>query len=83
MPISLEQIREIASAVASEHNSLEVVGVRAEGEYVEILLSRENCLIEPCRVMLGVLRDIPAEEIHSTIADALERHLAARKAPDE
>ena len=80
MPISLETIRDVASVVVREqHGGLQVVGVHAEGEYVEILLSLENCVIEPCRVMLGVSRDIPVEELRPTISDALKRHLAARK----
>jgi hypothetical protein len=80
MPISLETVRAVASAVASEQqDDLQVVGVHAEGEYVEILLSLNNCLIEPCRVMVGISREVPPEELHSAIEAALKRHLADRR----
>jgi hypothetical protein len=80
MAISLESIREVASTIARQQNEqLQVVGVLAGGEHVEILLSLSDCEIEPCRVMLSVARDVSAEELHSAIAEALERHLAGRK----
>jgi hypothetical protein len=79
MSLDLETVREIASQVAREqHEQLQVVGVRAEGEYAEILLSLNGCTIDPCRVMLGVLRDTDPRTLRSYIADSLHRHLASR-----
>jgi hypothetical protein len=80
MSLDLQLVREIASQVAREqHEQLQVVGVRASGEYAEILLSLNDCTIDPCRVMLGVLRDTDPRSLRSSIADSLHRHLASRK----
>ena len=80
MAISLEIIREVASTIARQQNEeLQVMGVLAAGDHVEILLSLNDCEIEPCRVMLSIARDVSDEELHSAIGEALERHLARRK----
>ena len=80
MHVSLETVRSIASEVArQEHEDLEVLGVRAGGDdYVEILISLNNCEIEPCRVILGVFRDERSETLRSAISQALHDHLEGR-----
>ena len=83
MSISLETIRHAAAEVASEqYENLEVVGVRgmADGEYAEIHLVKEGCEIDPCRVLLGVFRDIEPGDLRAAIADALHRHLMSKRA---
>ena len=76
MSISPEAIRVVAAEVAREHYAnLEVVGVRADGEYAEIHLVKDGCQIEPCRVTVGVFRDTEPEALRQAIEDALRRHV--------
>lgn len=62
-----------------QSNKLEVVGVRPNeggGEYAEIVMVVKGCHVEPCTILLGVLRGMPESQIRSAIAEKLRDHLA-------
>jgi hypothetical protein len=78
MVTTLQTISRIAHETAREQGTFDVLGViPAEGDtYVEILLSVKQCHVEPCRVALGVLRDLPEEQLRQTIVQRLKTHIA-------
>ena len=79
MAIRLDAIRDMASVIADDIDSaLQVVGVVAMGEFVEILLFRDDRPVKPCLVVLDVSRYMPADELYSTIGEAFERCLVFR-----
>jgi hypothetical protein len=54
-----------------------VVGVspgEGEGSYTEIMIVINGCRLAPCTFSLGVLRDVPEEELRSHIAERLRAH---------
>ena len=85
MSISLQLLREIADELARERNQrLQVIGVRSgDGEYAEILLSVNECEVEPCRVFLGIFRDASQDAIRAAIAETLRQHFAFRQSDSD
>ena len=77
MSATLQSIAQIARDAARESGDWEVLGViPAEGDtYVEILLSVKDCRLEPCRLSLGVLRDLPEDDMQRAIVEQLRSHV--------
>jgi hypothetical protein len=80
----LTDVRRIAADVAKEQDPrLEVVGATAgEGEstYAEVILTVRGCRAEPCRVMIGVSRDVSEPECRGNVTARLREHLAEHRA---
>ena len=71
-----EETRRIAAEVlAADHPALRVVGVKTEGGsgYAEVIVIVANCHAEPCRLSLGVQRDVS----ETTFRTAFKRTSAA------
>ena len=79
MLLTVENMRRIAADVAAEQTpTLEVVGATvSEGgsRYAEVILSVRGCKTEPCRVVIGVLRDSPEAAFRNEVGKRLGEHL--------
>jgi len=77
--LNVTDVTRIASAAAREQSpDLEVTGVTfgaGGGDYAEVLLNVRGCRQEPCRMSLGVFRNMSEPQLHAEIADKLRRHV--------
>lgn len=84
MPLNLNDARRIATEVVeTTDSSLRVVGATTgEGgsNYTEIMLSVANCYAEPCRLSIGVERDVPEAAFREAVGEQVRRYLRDRKA---
>jgi hypothetical protein len=78
VPLTLTEVRDIVADVAKEqHSELDIVGAtRSEGDsgYAEVIVSIRGCQIEPCRLVIGVNRNVTKMELRHTVSDRLRRH---------
>lgn len=83
MPLNLNDARRIATEVVeATHSSLRVVGATAgEGgsNYTEIMLLVSNCHAEPCRLSIGVERDVSEAAFREAVGEQVRQHLLDRK----
>jgi hypothetical protein len=80
MPLTAEETRRIAAEVlASEYPKLQLVGVKTEAgsSYAEIFVTIANCHEEPCRLSMGVQRDVSESAFRAAFEETVERHIAA------
>jgi hypothetical protein len=81
--MDLNNARRIATEVVlSGHPSLNVVGVSPASEgsnYTEIILSVENCHMEPCRISIGVQRDVSESTFRAAVEEQLREHVRVRQ----
>ena len=79
MLLTLAEARQIAADVAAKQNpALEVVGATVSesgSRYAEVILSVRGCTKEPCRVVIGVIRDASEEEFRAEVGKQLGKHL--------
>jgi len=78
MPVDLQTARRIAAeVVAAEHPSLRVAGATiSEGSnYSEIIVTVTNCHAEPCRILIGVSRDMSEPAFRMHVGEQLRRHV--------
>jgi hypothetical protein len=80
--LNLNDVRRIATEVVqAADSSLQVVGAApAEGgsNYTEIILSVANCHVEPCRLSIGVERDVSEAAFRQAVSEQVRRHLRDR-----
>ena len=83
MPLNLNDARRIAAEVVeATHSPLRVVGATAgEGgsNYTEIMLLVSNCHAEPCRLSIGVERDVSEAAFREAVGEQVRQHLLDRK----
>ena len=82
MPLNLDDARRIATeVVAATDSSLRVVGAATEGgsNYTEIMISVVNCHAEPCRISIGVGRDVSEAAFREAVGDQVRRHIRERE----
>jgi hypothetical protein len=83
VPLNLNDARRIATeVVAATHSSLRVVGATAgEGgsNYTEIMLLVANCHAEPCRLSIGVERDVSEAAFREAVGEQVRKHLQNRE----
>ena len=83
MSLNLNDARRIATEVVeATDRSLRVVGAApAEGgsNYTEIMLSVTNCHTEPCRLSIGVERDVSELAFREAVGEQVRRHLRDRE----
>jgi hypothetical protein len=81
MRIDLTTVANIANDVASKANEkLEVVGVSpgtGDGSYTEIVMVVNGCRSEPCKISLGVFRDVSEPALRAQITEKLHEHLVS------
>lgn len=82
MALSIDQVTLIAQRAAAKTSpTLSISGVTLGGgegsEYVEILVSVDDCEVPPCRVAIGAFRGDPGQ-LEETISDALRTHALKR-----
>ena len=78
MPLTVEETRRIAAEVlAADHPALHVVGVKTEGGagYAEVIVTIANCHVEPCRLSIGVQRDVSEGAFRTAFDETVKRHL--------
>ena len=78
MQLSLPDARRIVGElVAAEHPSLTVVGVSGEGgaSYTEIVITIADCHAEPCRITIGVDREMSETAFRHEASEQIRRHL--------
>lgn len=79
--LALQDVTTIArEVVAAEHPALEVIGTLnggVENSYAEVVLTLLGCHREPCRIVLGVDRNLSPTEARSVLAKQIEEHLEA------
>ena len=78
--LTLPDVRRIVSDVANElSRPLDVVAAipasDRDSAYTEVILVVRGCHVEPCRLMLGVTRDTPEEELRAVVRAKLHEHL--------
>jgi len=84
MPLNLDDARRIATeVVAATDSSLRVVGAATEGgsNYTEIMITVVNCHAEPCRISIGVERNLSESAFRQAIGDQVRRHIRERESP--
>ena len=83
MPLDLHDARRIATEVVeATDSSLRVVGAAtAEGgsNYTEIMISVANCHKEPCRLSIGVERDVSEAAFREAVGEQVRRHIVSRE----
>jgi hypothetical protein len=80
--MDLNDARRLAiEVVEGTDPSLRVVGATAEGgsNYTEIMLMIANCHAEPCRISIGVERDVSEATFREAVAEQVRRHLRDRE----
>lgn len=81
MRIDLKRVAEIAAEIAhAEDPSLQIVGVspgEGGGSYTEIMMVVAGCRAEPCKISLGVFRDVSEPDLRAAIAEKLHAHLVS------
>jgi hypothetical protein len=81
--LNLNDARRIATEVVEATDpSLRVVGAAsAEGgsNYTEIMLSVANCHAEPCRLSIGVERDVSELAFREAFGEQVRRHIHDRE----
>ena len=78
MPLTLADVQRIATEVAArESQDLSVAVTRSEGEsaYAELIVTLMGCAAEPCRILIGVDRDMTDSQFRVAVRDALRQHL--------
>jgi hypothetical protein len=79
--IDLKTVANIANDVARKENEkLQVVGVspgEGDGNYTEIMMVVNGCRSEPCKISLGVFRDVSETALRAQITDKLHEHLVS------
>ena len=83
MPLNLNDVRRIATEVVeATDSSLRVVGATTSdggSNYTEIMVSIVNCHAEPCRLSIGVARDVSEAAFREAVVEQLRRHISDRK----
>lgn len=83
MPLDLYDARRIATEVVeATDSSLRVVGAATAAggsNYTEIILSVVNCHAEPCRLSIGVERDVSEAAFREAVGEQLRRHIRERE----
>jgi hypothetical protein len=78
MSLTVEETRRIAAEVLeAEHPALRVVGVKTEGGsgYAEVIVVVANCHAEPCRLSIGVQRDVSELKFRNAFRQTIDRHV--------
>ena len=78
MTLTVEETRRIAAEVlAADHPALRVVGVKTEGGsgYAEVIVIVAHCHAEPCRLSLGVQRDVSETTFRTAFKQTVGRHV--------
>ena len=78
MFLTLTEVQRIAAEVAAgESGDLSVAVTRSEGEsaYAELIVSLMGCAAEPCRILIGVDRDMTEPQFRVAVQDGLRQHL--------
>ena len=78
MPLSAEETRRIAVEVlAADHPALHVVGVKTEAGsgYAEVIVTVANCHAEPCRLSIGMQRNVSEAAFRTAFDATVKRHL--------
>ena len=82
MPLDLINARRLATEVVeATDTSLRVVGAMpGEGgsNYTEIMVSIANCHAEPCRISIGVERDVSEADFREAVGEQVRRHIRDR-----
>ena len=90
MALTLEETRRIATEVLEvDHPKLRVVGVNTQGGsgYAEVIVTVANCHAEPCRLSIGVQRDVSETTFRTAFKRTIGSHVgdgrpdSARPAP--
>ena len=79
MPLTTEETRRIAADVlASDYPRLQIMGVKTEAgsSYAEIIVTVANCHAEPCRLSIGVQRDVSESAFRTAFGETVHRHVA-------
>jgi hypothetical protein len=83
VPLNLNDVRRIATEVVeATDSSLRVVGAAtAEGgsNYTEIMLSVTNCHAEPCRLSIGVEREMSEAAFRKAVGEQVRLHIHNRE----
>src|SRR5262245_43765308 len=84
MTLTLNDVRRIAMDVAAQqHPSLDVIGVTTrEGSSgsAEVILALRDCQNEPCRMVIGVSRQISEVECRGAVRTRIQEHLRSKRA---
>ena len=78
MSLTVEETRRIAAEVLeADHPALRVVGVKTEGGsgYAEVIVVVANCHAEPCRLSIGVQRDVSELKFRNAFRRTIDRHV--------
>jgi hypothetical protein len=78
MALSLEETRRIAVEVLEvDHPALRVVGVNTQGGsgYAEVMVTVANCHAEPCRLSIGVQRDVSEAAFRDAFRESIRSHV--------
>jgi len=77
--LDIADVTRIARKAALEQSlPLEVLGAHRAGEdgdYVEIVVKLDDCLIEPCQFAIGAFRGASETHLLHDIAEQLRRHV--------
>jgi hypothetical protein len=83
MSLTIEETRRIAGEVlASDFPKLQIVGVTTEpgSSYAEVLVTIANCHSGPCRLSIGVQRNVSEADFRTAFGETVHRHVATADA---
>ena len=82
MSLTVEETRRIAAEVLeADHPTLHIVGVKTEGgsDYAEVIVVVANCHAEPCRLSIGVQRDVSELKFRNAFRRTVGRHVGTAR----
>ena len=81
MSLSLQETRRIAAEVLEvDHPALRVMGVTQGGSgYAEVMVTVANCHAEPCRLSIGVQRDVSEAAFRDAFRESIRSHVGTTR----
>jgi hypothetical protein len=79
MSLTTEDTHRIAAEIlASDYPKLKIVGIKTEGgsSYAEVIVTISNCHAEPCRLSIGVQRNVSESAFRTAFEETVHRHVA-------
>jgi hypothetical protein len=81
--LSINELEIMVSEVATEvEPTVEVLGILSaqhDTSYVEVLLGIRDCEVEPCRIMIGVDRNMSRSDLRTALRQPILAYLRKRQ----
>jgi hypothetical protein len=72
-------VSEVATEVAPSVEVLGILGAQHDTSYVEVLLGVRECDVEPCRIMVGLDRNMSRDDLRAALRQPILAYLRKRQ----